>query len=178
MRIFGRISVTSITQVRVNRGKESDEEYVQRTLNPEGADYPTTQEALNNGTQKGEILDYFTVVKVLPEDHVGIQHQLFYARSRDGVLVKVAHNIDVAPRIPDLKPGLKLAIKGELINLSMYSSEIPDEDIDILSKLITREDLGEVKAVLHWTHHDPAGQHIDGGIVILTPGPHYREVIS
>ena len=163
-----------------NNPKETDEEYVQRVLNPEGKKYPNTQNALSNGKYKQEVIDYYEVVKVLPDDTSGIKHQLFYVRSPQGIIVKVAHNISVAPRIPNLRPGMKLAIKGELINLDLYSSELPDiddDELNLVQKIVRKDELGKIRAVLHWTHHDPRGKHIDGGIVVLSKGPNYRKVI-
>lgn len=76
------------------------------------------------------------VVKVLPDDNEGSRHQRFLIRISRNVRVKVAHNIDLAPRLP-VKAGDVVAYRGKYV----YN------------------DLG---GALHWTHHDPRGRHKGG----------------
>lgn len=82
------------------------------------------------------------VVKTLPDDNDGSRHQRFiiaidYTPSTtDSVLV--AHNIDLAPRVP-LEEGSIIRIFGQY-------------------------EWNEQGGVLHWTHHDPGGYHEEGWI--------------
>lgn len=79
-----------------------------------------------------------TVVRLLADDNEGSRHQRFLVETPDGITVKVAHNIDLADRVP-IAIGDTVRIRGEY----EYT------------------DLG---GVLHWTHHDPKGWHEDGWI--------------
>jgi hypothetical protein len=60
-------------------------------------------------------------------------------RLRSGQTLLIAHNIDLAPRVPAIEIGNEVAFFGE------YEW--------------TRDG-----GVMHWTHHDPDGKHIGGWI--------------
>lgn len=77
------------------------------------------------------------VVRTLPDDHDGSRHQRFILELQSGRTLLIAHNIDVAPRIPDVREGDSVEFYG------VY--EYNDEG-----------------GVIHWTHHDPEGIH-EGG---------------
>lgn len=78
-----------------------------------------------------------TVTKVLPDDNNGARHQRFILQLPVGITVLVAHNIDLAPRIPNLKVGDEVAFNGEY-------------------------EWNSKGGVIHRTHHDPRGQHAAG----------------
>ena len=78
-----------------------------------------------------------TVVRVLPDDERGSRHQRFIVRLDSGQTLLVAHNIDLAPRIPDLAEGDVVAFRGEY-------------------------EWSEQGGTIHWTHDDPAGDHPGG----------------
>ena len=78
-----------------------------------------------------------TVVRVLPDDTRGSRHQRFILRLDSGQTLLVAHNIDVAPRIPDLKDGDEVAFSGEY-------------------------EWNPQGGIIHWTHRDPDGRHPAG----------------
>ncbi|MGE3771326.1 MAG: DUF3465 domain-containing protein [Gammaproteobacteria bacterium] len=79
------------------------------------------------------------VRKILPDDDDGSRHQRFLLEGPSGHTVLVAHNIDLAPRIPDLNPGARVAFNGAY-------------------------EWNARGGVIHWTHHDPRGEHVAGWI--------------
>ena len=78
-----------------------------------------------------------TVRRILRDDTRGSQHQRFLVDVA-GNSVLVAHNIDLAPRVP-LREGQVIALRG-------------------------RFEWNDKGGVLHWTHHDPDGRLVGGWI--------------
>ena len=77
------------------------------------------------------------VKKVLSDDRKGAQHQKFILQVDPEQTVIVAHNIDVADRLPGIKKGDTVEFYGEY----EWTAQ---------------------GGVIHWTHHDPGGRHING----------------
>ncbi|MDR1141556.1 MAG: DUF3465 domain-containing protein [Planctomycetaceae bacterium] len=77
------------------------------------------------------------VIKILPDDNDGIRHQRFILKLNSGQTLLIAHNIDIAPRLAGLAVGEKVEFYGEYY----YNDE---------------------GGGIHWTHHDPNGNHIAG----------------
>ena len=86
------------------------------------------------------------IVKHLPDDLEGSRHQRFLVKLSDGHVIKISHNIDLAPRVP-AREGDTLGFGGDF----------------------EANDLG---GVVHWTHHDPRGRHRDG--YLLHEGDTYQ----
>lgn len=80
-----------------------------------------------------------TVSKLLPDDLDGSRHQKFIVQLATGQTILVAHNIDLAPRIDGLSEGDQITFYGEY-------------------------EWNQKGGIVHWTHHDPAGQHESGWI--------------
>lgn len=81
-----------------------------------------------------------TVSRILPDDLKGSRHQRFLVRMASGQTILIAHNIDLAPRINSLKEGDYIRFNGEY-------------------------EWNNKGGVVHWTHHDPGGRHIDGWLI-------------
>jgi hypothetical protein len=79
------------------------------------------------------------VIRLLSDDRDGSQHQRFIISLASGQTLLVAHNIDLAPRINSLSLGDRVEFFGEY-------------------------EWNKKGGVIHWTHHDPDGSHIDGWV--------------
>ncbi|MEZ5537979.1 MAG: DUF3465 domain-containing protein [Thiolinea sp.] len=78
------------------------------------------------------------VVKNLKDDTKGSRHQKFLIRISPDITLLVAHNIDLAPRVP-VSEGDRVTLHGE------YA-------------------WNNRGGVMHWTHHDPKGRREGGWI--------------
>ena len=108
-----------------------------RTESPAAADDSLIQAAYENRQSDVQVEGAGRVVKVLPDDNEGSRHQKFILELASGQTLLIAHNIDLAPRIPDLHEGDRVSFYGEY-------------------------EWNERGGVVHWTHHDPQGRHVDG----------------
>lgn len=77
------------------------------------------------------------VSRILPDDNQGSRHQRFILRLRSGQTLLVAHNIELAPRIDGLQEGDTVEYRGQY-------------------------EWNPKGGVVHWTHRDPAGEHVAG----------------
>jgi len=105
----------------------------------------TVGDAFKQRADRSEVLDHGIVTKVLPEDLKPPRHQVFLVQFQSGVTAQIAHNTDVAPHVPNLRPGMELEIKGEYI----YKPN---------------------GGVVHWTHHVDYGDHEPGYILVEETG--------
>ena len=78
------------------------------------------------------------VTRILSDDNEGSRHQRFILSVGDGHTVLIAHNIDLADRVP-LGKGDSVSLRG-------------------------RFEWNDRGGVIHWTHHDPDGRHKGGWI--------------
>lgn len=108
--------------------------FYQRPGDPDSARGATTTAGLRSGDMV-EVTGH--VSRVLSDDTEGSRHQRFILALADGATLLVAHNIDLAPRVP-LEEGDSARIRGQY-------------------------EYNDRGGVLHWTHHDPDGSRRDTG---------------
>ena len=84
------------------------------------------------------VLTVGNVTRILKDDNDGSRHQRFLIKTAEGLTLLVAHNIDLAPRVP-------LAENDEVSIYGQY-------------------EWNNKGGVLHWTHHDPNKSHAEGWV--------------
>ena len=80
------------------------------------------------------------VEKILTDDLDGSRHQRFILRLSTGQTILIAHNIDIAPRVAQLRVGDNVIFSG-------------------------RYEWNPQGGVVHWTHKDPQGREIGGWLI-------------
>ncbi|MGN8025143.1 DUF3465 domain-containing protein [Microbacterium sp. 22242] len=94
--------------------------------------------ALFDGRRSGvEVQGRGVVSRILSDDDQGSRHQRFLLTTPGGVTILIAHNIDIAPRLDGLSVGDTVEFLGDY-------------------------EWSEKGGTVHWTHHDPSGQHQRG----------------
>lgn len=79
------------------------------------------------------------VVKLLMDDNNGSRHQKFLVKIANGKTLLFAHNIDLAPRVADIKIGDEVTFRGEYV-------------------------FNPKGGIIHWTHKDARNEHVAGWI--------------
>jgi hypothetical protein len=97
------------------------------------------QNLFDSGISDAQVLIKGEVRKTLADDNEGSRHQKFIVEISSGQTILVSHNIDLAPRIDDLSEGDQIKVYGEY-------------------------EWNDRGGIIHWTHHDPDGEHIGGWI--------------
>lgn len=93
--------------------------------------------AFESRTSKLQVEGRGVVTRLLPDDSEGSRHQRFILQLSSGQTLLISHNVDLAPRIPNLQNGDEVEFRGEY-------------------------DWNPEGGVIHWTHHDPGARHPDG----------------
>ncbi|MET2897555.1 DUF3465 domain-containing protein [Vibrio rotiferianus] len=106
------------------------------SVNVQANDYQLKQ-AYENHQSDIQVQGSGKVIRLLPDDNDGSRHQKFILKLHSKQTLLVAHNIDLAPRIPDLEVGDSVQFYGEY-------------------------EWSNKGGVMHWTHHDPNNRHPHG----------------
>ncbi|MBN1005445.1 DUF3465 domain-containing protein [Amphritea pacifica] len=102
-----------------------------------GGNRTSILQAYQNHQSNLQVSGTGVVVKVLADDLKGSRHQRFILRLPSGITILIAHNIDLAPRLDSLRAGDRVSFNGEY-------------------------EWNPQGGVVHWTHRDPQGRHVDG----------------
>lgn len=95
--------------------------------------------ALFESGRSGDMVEVAGLVDaLLSDDNDGSRHQRFIVRMASGHTLLIAHNIDLARRVP-LQVGDRVRVRGQY-------------------------EWNEQGGVLHWTHDDPAGDRSGGWV--------------
>lgn len=80
------------------------------------------------------------VVKVLPDDTTGLEHQKWVVRLSDGQNIEAVYNTDMCPHVP-IQVGDIVAMGG----MFLWTNQ---------------------GGLIHWLHHDPRGNRPDGYVMV------------
>lgn len=103
-------------------------------------DFRVLENAYHTRQSNLQVTQQGVIIKVLADDDEGARHQRCIVELPSRQRLLIAHNIDIAPRIPGLVKGESLTFHGEY-------------------------EWNRKGGVIHWTHHDPEGRHEGGWIV-------------
>lgn len=101
------------------------------------AQYGAIEQAFAQRQSDIQVVGEGTVIRVLPQDNDGRPHQRFILALDGGHTVLIAHNLTLADPLPGLRKGDRVEFFGEY-------------------------EWNDRGGVIHWTHDDPAGRHVDG----------------
>lgn len=101
------------------------------------ADSRVLKQAYETHQSDIQVQGFGTVIRILPDDTKGSRHQKFILRLDNHQTILIAHNIDLAPRVTNLKVGDTVRFNGEY-------------------------EWNNKGGVIHWTHHDPHHHHAHG----------------
>jgi hypothetical protein len=95
------------------------------------------QEAFQQQRSNIQVRGSGVVSRLLPDDMEGSRHQRFIVITQARQTLLISHNIDLAPRINDLREGDTIEFYGEY-------------------------EWNNKGGVIHWTHLDPRNNHTNG----------------
>ena len=136
--VLGLVLLNSINKQQILDSEVAQEQLVltEDGKSVAGADV-LIDEAFRSGRSNLQLGGEGRVVHILPDDNEGSRHQKFLLELESGQTLLIAHNIDLAPRVENLRKGERLEFYGEY-------------------------EWNQKGGVIHWTHHDPQGVHPGG----------------
>ncbi len=114
-------------------GSDAEEIASQSELTP----LSVIADAFTNQQSNIQVMQEGTIDRILSDDLDGDRHQRIIVRLGNDQTLLIAHNIELAPRVPNPQVGKMLRFYGEY-------------------------EWNDQGGVIHWTHKDPDGVHIDG----------------
>lgn len=93
-----------------------------------------------DGQSNVQVYGTGTVIATLSDDLDGSRHQRFIVELKSKQTLLISHNIDLSPRIDNLFLNDQVEFSGEY-------------------------EWNDKGGVIHWTHLDPEGNHVDGWIL-------------
>jgi len=109
------------------------------TSTPSLSDNAAIARAFANHSRDVRVDGSGSVSRVLSDDNQGERHQRFLVLLPTGQSILIVHNIDIAPRVDNLRVGDEIEFEGEYV----------------------WNDRG---GLVHWTHHDPSSRHRPGWV--------------
>jgi len=97
------------------------------------------KDAFRTHTSNIQVCQKGIIINILKDDIKGSRHQRFIIKLENGQTLLIAHNIDIANRISKIKINKEIIFYGEY-------------------------EWNNKGGVIHWTHRDPDGNHINGWI--------------
>ena len=108
-------------------------------IDPDLTSLSIFEDAFKNQKSNIQVKQIGNIIAILSDDTTGDAHQRFIVKLENNQTLLIAHNIDVGQRVPNLIIGEKVKFYGEY----EWNSE---------------------GGVIHWTHKDTSGVHVDGWI--------------
>jgi hypothetical protein len=129
-------TLLALTAVYIALGRE-DHHFAFTLRSPATEEYSDLA-SLFRKRQSGVVVNGVGIVeKILPDDREGSMHQRFILRLAPEQTLLVSHNIDLAPRVEPLRVGDEVRFRGQY-------------------------EWNDRGGLVHWTHHDPAGDRPGG----------------
>lgn len=116
---------------------EQKQGFIQSFANQGETDDVVLANAYENRKSDIQVSGSGIVIRNLADDTTGSRHQKFILKLSSGQTLLISHNIDLAPRIKSLRKGDNVEFYGEY-------------------------EWNSKGGVVHWTHHDPRGNHVGG----------------